>query len=143
MPTDTQDTTAALSQLSTDITDVVKGYAVMEDRADADLRPIVQRLNALHETHAAALLNALETMGGRPEDAGSMMGMVHEAVATARDWFDSLNASALPQIIEGEERLIASYNDALVATPNAHELHDLLADQRAAVQAQIDALKRP
>lgn len=140
MTTDTQDTTAAVSQLSTDIVDVVKGYSVMEDRADGDLKPIVQRLHALHETHSAALLSALETIGGRPEDTGSIMGMVHTAVATARDWFDSLDTTALPQIIEGEKRLITSYNDAIETTADLHELRDLLLDQRAAVQAQIDAL---
>jgi len=40
MPVDTHDTTAALSQLATDIVDIIKGYEVMEKRADGDLRPI-------------------------------------------------------------------------------------------------------
>ncbi|MEM9755507.1 MAG: DUF2383 domain-containing protein [Pseudomonadota bacterium] len=141
MSIDTHDPTAALSQLTTDIADIIKGYEVMEERADADLRPVAQRLHALHEAHAAELLTVMEEMGGRPEDSGSMMGAVHQAVATGRDWFGALDASAIPQIVSGEERLLASYDDALGAAEPRPQLHDLLLEQRSAVRNQIDALK--
>lgn len=140
MSTNTKDPTAALSQLSTDIADIIKGYEVMEERADNDLRPIAQRLHALHETHAADLFIALEDMGGHPEHAGSMMGAVHQAVATGRDWFNALDASALPQIVQGEERLVTSYDGALEASQERSGLHEMLRHQRASIQAQIDAL---
>lgn len=141
MPNDTHDPTAALSQLTTDIADIIKGYEVMEDKADDDLRPVAQRLHALHEAHADELMTLLESMGGRPEDAGSMMGAVHRAVATGRDWFGALDVSAIPQIVSGEERLLKSYDDALEAAQGRPEIHELLLDQRAAVQAQIDSLQ--
>lgn len=142
MPIDTHDPTAALSQLTTDIADIIKGYEVMEEKADGDLRPVAQRLHALHETHAAELLTAMEEMGGRPEDTGSMMGAVHQAVATGRDWFNALDSSALPQIISGEERLLSSYDEALDTSAPHPELQELLLHQRGTLKSQIDALKR-
>lgn len=114
----------------------------MEKRADGDLRPVAQRLHALHEAHAAELLTAMEEMGGHPEDTGSMMGAVHQAVATARDWFDALDTSAIPQIVKGEERLLKVYDSALEATEVRPELQEMLLAQRAALQAQIDALRQ-
>lgn len=142
MPTDTQDPTAALSRLTTDIADIIKGYEVMEERADGELRPVAQRLHALHETHAAELMTAMEEMGGHPEDTGSMMGTVHQAVATGRDWFDALDRSAIPQIVTGEDRLLTSYDDALDAAELRPDLQEMLLDQRAALKAQIDALRQ-
>lgn len=142
MPIDTHDPTAALSQLTTDIADIIKGYEVMEEKADADLRPIAQRLHALHEAHAAELMTVMEEMGGRPEDTGSMMGAVHQAVATGRDWFGRLDATAIPQVISGEERLISSYDAALDTAEARPELHEVLNHQRGALASHVDALKR-
>lgn len=141
MPVDTHDTTAALSQLATDIVDIIKGYEVMEKRADGDLRPIAQRLHALHEAHAAELMTIMEEMGGHPEDTGSMMGAVNQAVAAGRDWFDALDHSTLPWILTGEQRLLHSYDGALAAAETRPELQEVLLDQRAALEAQIDALR--
>lgn len=142
MPNDTHDPTAALSQLTTDIADIIKGYEVMEKKADADLRPVAQRLHALHEAHAAELLTAMENMGGRPEDTGSMMGAVHQAVATGRDWFGTLDATAIPQVVAGEEELLSSYDAALDSAEPRPELHELLLDQRGTLRSHVDALKR-
>lgn len=142
MPIDTHDPTAALSQLATDITNIVKGYEVMEEKADDDLCPVAQRLHALHEAHAAELMTALEEMGGRPENTGSFMGAVHQAVATGRDWFGALDASSIPRIVQGEQRLLSSYDDALEGAEPHRELHALLTDQRDALVSQIAALQR-
>jgi uncharacterized protein (TIGR02284 family) len=142
MSSDTHDPTAAISQLTTDIADIIKGYEVMEGKAESELRPIAQRLHALHEAHAAELLTAIEDMGGRPEDSGSMMGAVHQAVATGRDWFDALDETAIPQIVSGEETLLSSYDATLELTIPRPEIHAVLLHQRSALQAQVDALKR-
>lgn len=141
MPIDTKDPTAALSDLSTDLTDIIKGYEVMEDRGDADLQPIARRFHALHEAHAAELLNALETMGGHPEDAGSMMGAVQTAVVHARDWIDKLDLSALSGLIDGEERLLDTYDDVIATVGADHMAHDLLVSQRDTLRNHVEALK--
>ncbi|MCF8487322.1 MAG: PA2169 family four-helix-bundle protein [Rhodobacteraceae bacterium] len=142
MPIKTNDPTAVTSKLSTDLADIIKGYSLMVDRADEDLQPVVQRLHALHKAHAAEVMTELESMGGHPENSGSMMGAVRVAVATAQDWFDTLDTSALPRIIGGEERLIHAYAEAIEATVNHPTLHEMLIDQRAAIDAQIEALQK-
>lgn len=142
MSTETTDLSAALSQLTTDIADIIKGYQAMEERADDELRTIAQRMHALHEAHAAALLATIEEMGGRPEDTASVMGAVRQAVATGRDWFGALDASMIPQIVAGEEWLIASYDTAIAAATPETDIHTMLDDQRSAIRAHIDPLKR-
>ena len=138
--TDT-DSIAALSDLVTDLVDVIKGYETMEERAEPDLRPAVERLHALHAAHCTALMEHLQAMGGRPEDAGSMMGAVHTAVATARDWFGALDGSALDSILDGEKRLIDSYTTALGVPHSDATLIALLEDQRAALRDEVLALR--
>ncbi|MFW5654123.1 MAG: DUF2383 domain-containing protein [Roseicyclus sp.] len=141
MPADRK-AAAALSQLATDIADITRGYEVMEEKADAELRPVAQRLHTLHETHAREVSKALADLGRDPGDSGSLMGAVHRAVVTGRDWFGALDRSALPQVVSGEERLLSSYDAALDATRPEPEVHTLLLHQRRALQSQIDALKR-
>jgi uncharacterized protein (TIGR02284 family) len=142
MPIDTHDPTAALSQLSTEIAETVKGYEVMADEGDPDLREAAVHLHDMHESHASQILNAVETMGGRPEDAGSMMGAVRRAVSTSENWLGRLDREALPRIVEGEERLLASYDEALAATTDHPDIHEMLRQQRAIVEARIDVLRR-
>lgn len=102
---DRPDAVAALSDLMTYIADVIRGHDRMKERAEPDLAPFIDRLHAMHRSHASAIAEHLERMGGRPEDAGSMMGAVHVAVATARDWIGALDTLARDELLRGEERL--------------------------------------
>jgi uncharacterized protein (TIGR02284 family) len=133
----TTDTVAALSDLMTDLADVIRGYDTMKDRAEPDLAPLVDRLHAMHRSHAAGIAEYLERMGGRPENAGSMMGAVHVAVATARDWFGALDASAREEILRGEDRLADSYTKAIAAVQGDPDLSRLLDEQRAAIRHTV------
>jgi uncharacterized protein (TIGR02284 family) len=135
------DSIAALSDLVTDVVDVIKGYEIMQERAEPDLRPAVDRLHDLHAAHCTSLMEHLEGMGGRPEDAGSMMGAVHMAVATARDWFGALDGSALESILNGEQQLIDSYTTALRVPHTNATLIRVLEDQRAALRDEVVALR--
>ncbi|MEO0486133.1 MAG: DUF2383 domain-containing protein [Pseudomonadota bacterium] len=130
-----------VTKVTTDVVDVIQGYKAMEDRAEPDLLPVVQRLLALHETHAAELFEHLQQIGGDADEAGSMMGLVHQAVATGRDWFDGLDASAEPALIRGERRLIDTYDTAVAATLRFDETRQMLERQRDALKAQVDALE--
>ncbi|WP_425093466.1 DUF2383 domain-containing protein [Tropicimonas sp. S265A] len=132
---------AAINKVATDLADVIKGYQVMVERADEDLHPFVERLLALHETHAASVYEMINRMGGKPENAGSFMGLVHEAVATARDWFDGLDSSVLGAIIEGEERIVQTYNDAIACMDGQNDCRAMLEDQRKTLKSHVEALK--
>ncbi|MGR3513515.1 MAG: DUF2383 domain-containing protein [Paracoccaceae bacterium] len=130
-----------LSELATTLSDVIRGYEEMEKRAEAELLPAVQALKARHESDAAEILELLEETGGRPENTGSMMGVVHEAVATARDWFGGLDGSALDAIIDGEENVLEQYKSALPHVHAQPEIHDVVVRQRDALESEIETLK--
>ncbi|OAN81769.1 hypothetical protein A8B78_08880 [Jannaschia sp. EhC01] len=130
-----------LSAVATDVKDVIDGYATMVDRAEDDLKPFVQRLRALHESHLRELFAELQHLGGHPKDTGSYMATVHTAVATLRDWTGTLDASALPQIIDGEDTIIASYDSALNDLQKHPAQRSLIEKHRAALATHVDALR--
>lgn len=131
---------AALSNLVDDVVDVIKGFRETKKRAEPDLLPTVERLLSLHKAHAAALLEALDKAGGRPDQAGSVMGLVHQAVATGRDWFGALDSSSEQVLIDGEHRLLESYNTAIEALGETHDLRPMLHDQRDTLKTHVDAI---
>ena len=128
---------AALSDLTTAVADAIQGYEEMLNRAEDDLKPVVERLYKLHSEHAAQLYTFMNERGGEPGNAGSIMGTVQAAVATARSWFGMLDASALNTIIEGERRLIATYGEAADAFSDEPELLETVTAQRAALQEMV------
>lgn len=130
-----------LSDLATTLVDVTRGYKEMEDRAEPDLLPTIKSLKDRHERDAAEVLSLLEKTGGRPEDTGSVMGAVHEAVATARDWFGGLDGSAIDAIVDGEEQVLEQYRDALAQTHGTPEIHDVMVRQKNELSQEVDALR--
>lgn len=131
----------ALVKVTTDVSDVTRGFTEMLERAEGDLAPIIARLHALHAAHLAALTQQLDADGGDLSGVGSAMGLVHKTVATVRDWVGALDMSALPQILDGEEMIVDSYTAAILETPIGSPANRLLEDHRAALRAQIAVLK--
>lgn len=132
---------AAVAQLATDVVDAIHGYETMVEKAEDDLRPAVERLLALHQSHAPDLMQMVGALGGQPEDAGSAMSAVHRAVAAARDFFGALDASAAGQIADGEERIVQSYSTAMSHMGDQPKMRQTLADQRDALRAEITRLR--
>ncbi len=137
----TQTAKDAVQQVATDVADVIRGYDTMLNRAEDDLKPMIERLHTMHVAHYNILTPHLEAMGLNRSDAGSAMGLVHSTVATVRDWAGALDQSALPQILDGERMIVDTYTNAIGATDPGSALNRVLEDQRAAVRAQIAALK--
>ncbi|QXT39101.1 DUF2383 domain-containing protein [Gymnodinialimonas ceratoperidinii] len=137
----TAEASDAVARIATDVADVCDGYVVMAGRADEDLKPIVQRLYTMHATHLGALKAHLASMGGEPAEAGSPMGKIYQAMAAVRGWIGKLDLSALPQIIDGEQALVDSYDASIAATTEGTPIHVLLNSQQTALRAQIAVLK--
>jgi uncharacterized protein (TIGR02284 family) len=133
-------TRRALSDIATTLADAIKGYEEMATRAEPDLASVVERLLALHRTHAAEVAEELARLGGQPEKAGSLMGTVHAAVATARDWLDKLDASAIGAILSGEERILDDYAAAIDTVGGQSDCGQLLTRQRTALNSHVRAL---
>ena len=128
---------AGLSQLATTLGDVTRGYTEMEERAEADLLPVVRSLRKRHERDGGEVMALLEVAGGRPEDTGSMMGAVHELVAMARDWVGALDRRAIDGIIDGEKLVLDQYVSSLGATESNQEIHDVLVRQKNELEQEV------
>ena len=76
-------TVPALTQVLSNVVDAIRGYQTMMERCEDDLKPVVQRLYAFHESHAACLLEPITGQGGLPFNVGSMVRGVHSAVDAA------------------------------------------------------------
>ena len=137
---DASDPVDAISELTTDVVDVIKGYDTMRDRAEGKLKPVVDRLHKLHEAHATELLELVSKAGGKPEDQGSMMAAVHTAVATARDWFGARDGSAIDQVISGERQLLQSYDKATAMCTDHDGFHRTLETQKKQLSSEIEAI---
>lgn len=130
-----------LSDLATTLADVTRGYEEMEQRAEGTLLPAVKSLRERHERDAAEILALLEKTGGRPDETGSMMGAVHQAVATARDWFGDLDGSTIDAVVDGEERVLEQYNSTLSETSGTPDVHEVVVRQRDGLRKEVHTLK--
>lgn len=132
---------AAVSNLVTDLADVIEGYEVMVEKAEDDLVHIVTRLLDLHRDHIAPLMEMQNSMGGNPQTAGSLMGTVHSSVAKLRDMTGTLDASALDEILRGEERILDSYDASIRDTASHADVNKMIVGQRDALRGEIERIK--
>lgn len=133
---------AATESLATRISDVMAGYGTMMEKADPDLKPVIERLYDLHAGHYNTLMSLIAQLGGEPEQAGSMMGNVHKAIATLRDWTGSLDKSAIDEIANGERRVVDMYSDAISSLTDEPEYRSELEQQREVLRGAIADLER-
>lgn len=110
----TAGTVPALTQVLSNVVDAIRGYQTMLERGEDDLKPVVQRLYAVHESHASCLLESITGQRGLLFNVGFMVRGVHSAVDAARDWFGTLNENAPETIVGGEKKLVESYQQGLI-----------------------------
>ena len=103
----------ALHDIHTATNDVLKGYREMSARAEPDIQPVIRRLAALHERHAAQQAAELVRLRDAGKDDTSLQGTVNKVVVVLRDWFTNLDRDVLPAVREGEEALRKQYDKVL------------------------------
>ena len=132
-----QDTLDQLKTLHTRAIDARNGYQEALDEAEGHgCSALFHDMIAVHESHARALAAELTKGGETPDDSGSFMSLVHEAIMNVRALFNSLDESVLPGLIDGEKRNVEKYDDALRAI-NSPPLTPLLTSQRDELQQRI------
>lgn len=135
------DFVSRLATLHTRLVDVLNGYDTLSSRAEPELLPHVETLVALHRDHHADLDQLMREMGHEPDEDGSYMTHVHRSVVVMRDVFDELDEDVLPQIIDGEDRLIELYEETVAAAPPASPARRLLLDQQAELSSMLAELR--
>ena len=95
----------------------------------------------MRNRHEAELAEHLTALGEEVDDDGSFMSTVHRTVISVRSVLTGLDESILPGLIDGEERILENYDDALEVAPQGSPEHQTLRTQRAALERKIDAMK--
>ena len=131
----------ALKSLHTTLIDAEKGYVTaIADAQEPQMKAIFERLAALH-AHAHGDVHAiLRGLGEQPDENGSFMALVHKTVISVRSAVAGLDRSALPSFIDGEQRIVSAYDEAIAAAPGADYVRTLESDRRALLGA-IDEMK--
>ena len=131
---------AKAAKVHTRVLDVIQGYEELVERAEPDLKPLAERMLALHRAHHEELHAMLAARGHAPDDGGSFMSLVQENVIRVRSWLDDMDRDLIPRIRKGEESLIEIYDDALAAAPVGGDGRATLESQRARLSGEVAAM---
>lgn len=105
--------TDALASLHTALIDSRNGYQeALEDAEGKGLTGLFREMIAMRERDAGELARVLTSLGQTPDQDGSFMSTVHRTVIKVRSLFTDLDESILPGLIDGEERILRSYDEA-------------------------------
>jgi uncharacterized protein (TIGR02284 family) len=129
-----------MKSLHTTVIDARNGYEeALKDAEGKGLTPLFREMIALHQSHADAIAADLTRHGEKVDDKGSFMSTVNRTVISIRSLFGGLDESILPGLIDGEERVVGYYDEALSDCPPSETT--TLAKQRSALQAKITQMK--
>jgi len=128
----------SLKSLHTALVDSRNGYEeALEDAEGKGLTPLFRDMISLRNKHAAELAEHLRALGEKVDNEGSFMSTVHRTVISIRSVLTGLDDSILPGLIDGEERIIGYYDEAIAESPE----YDTLVRQREAVSAKVAEMR--
>ena len=131
-----------VTALHTALIDSRTGYeTALEHAGDKGLAPLFLEMVALRNAHAGEIGSALAALGHQPDESGSYMSAVHWAVINMRALITGLDESILPGLIDGEQRIVGYYDEALAAASGQSGLTAILQAQRATVTDKIAAMQ--
>lgn len=132
----------ALTYLHTALIDSRNGYEEAVKEAEGKgLTPLFRDMVALRGRDAAELGQHLTQLGAAVDESGSFMSTVHRAVISFRSIFTELDESVLPGLIDGEERILGYYNDAIETTIPGSSENTTLISQRRKLQVVVADMK--
>lgn len=131
-----------LTTLHTALIDSRNGYQeALDDAEGKGLTPLFQTMIALRDKDAAGLAQHLRQLGEPVDGEGSFMSTVHRTVISIRAVLTGLDNSILPALIDGEERIIGYYDDAVHAFQHGSSEHATLISQRTVLKSTVADLK--
>jgi uncharacterized protein (TIGR02284 family) len=130
-------------KLHTAAIDARNGYQeALQDAEGRGYTSLFREMIALHRKHGEELGTVLVNADQKADERGSFMSVVHKTIMGVRSLFGGLDASVLPGLVDGEERNLARYDEALQNTPDLLAPHRaLLMSQRAALAARIAQMR--
>jgi uncharacterized protein (TIGR02284 family) len=138
--TDYSDT---LKSLHTTLIDSRNGYdEALQDAEGKGLTSLFREMIASRDRDIQKISVMLRTLGQQADCSGSFMSTVHRTVISVRSMITGLDASILPSLISGEERIIKTYDDAIAAAPADVSDTIELESQRNNLERVIDNMRR-
>ncbi len=132
----------SLKSLHTTLIDSRNGYQeALDDAGRTGMTDLFQRMIALRERHASELTAHLVAAGATPNQQGSFMTMVHRTVISFQSLFGDLNERIIPGLIDGEKRIVSTYDDTL-RSASSIPTGQLVKRQRADVVEIIADMER-
>lgn len=135
-----QDDVLPLQTLLSRLTDALEGYREGADLAESPMMvTLMSYLYSTHLQHVEQLTDAMDERGIDTGGAGSAMALVHKAILNIRSILSGLDERILPGLIDGEQRLVEAYDEA-IAGAGDEELRTQLQAQRATLVERIGEL---
>jgi uncharacterized protein (TIGR02284 family) len=120
------------TKLHTAAIDALNGYKeALDDAEGRGYTSLFRDMISLHQQHADELAKVLVSANQEANEHGSFMSVVHKTIMGVRSLFGGLDASVLRGLVDGEERNVVRYDDALEDSESA-----LLPQHRALLMIQ-------
>jgi uncharacterized protein (TIGR02284 family) len=127
-----------LKSLHTSAIDARNGYQeALKDAEGRGMTPVFHDMMKLHADNAAELARELVKANELPDDEGSFMTTVHKTIMDVRSLFNGLDESVLPGLIDGEQRNVSKYDEALKSSGVPVSVVALLDRQRHRLAQKI------
>lgn len=137
-----KETLDVLKSLHTSEIDARNGYEeALVDAEGKGLSPLFLDMVALHDVNAGEIDQVLIRLGEPSDTERSFMSVVNHAITNVRALFDGLGEGLLPGLIDGEERNLAKYDEALETATLPEHVVDLLSTQRGKIAAKISIMQ--
>lgn len=121
--------------------DAANGYEKGLEKADADIKPVLEKLKRLHEQASTETGEIVQAHGHEPKPDGSWLSIVHETMMTVRGIFDGIDDDIIPAIIDGEQRIADQIDTVLAQDQWSKSERQTIQDQRARIQAALASLR--
>jgi len=132
----------SLKSPHTTLIDAEKGYdTAIADGEAADMKAIFGAMRALHGKAQADVHAILIARGERPDESGSFLSLVHKTVISVRSAVAGLDRSSLPSFIDGEERIVGAYDQAISDVGPSDPAAETLRKDRDALVAAISEMR--
>jgi uncharacterized protein (TIGR02284 family) len=132
-----------VEKLHTTLIDARNGYEESaKDSEDPTVAAFFLGMIDLHARHADEIGGALRELGLKSDDSGSFLSTVHRAAVRLRSAVVGLDAQQLQPFIDGEQRIVAEYDDALEESRERGDFESLLDRQRNALLAKVADARR-
>lgn len=127
-------------ELKVAMDDALEGYGTMLDKAEPSFRPTVTTLIERHRSARSDIEALLRERGADDGKDGSFMGAVHKTVVTVRAAVDDPDGDWIPGIVDGEERNLGKYDEAIAAAESDPALLATLRKHRQELERCVIAL---